>query len=173
MLSNLTEKAKASQSGFESLVSKIPGYAGYKNKEQRREADKLLRLHVARQYEQQLKHLGEVQYAFTSAGRLANIVNLERAATKLQLLIDRIKTASYGYAGLFDAVKVNEAILDKMYEFDESMLQGAAELSEVLNKLQAATDAEAPVAMETKDLLAKLDALNEAFSRRQDLILEQ
>ena len=171
MLSDLTEKIQASQSKFEELVSKIPGYAGYKQKEQRREADKLLRLHVARQYEEQLRRLNDVQYALTATGRLASIVTLERAVMKLQLLIDRIKTASYGYAGLFDGIKVDEQALDQLYSFDLAMLEGVNEISSLLDKLAAAAETEAGTAAEANDLVAALERLNTTFSRRHDVIL--
>lgn len=171
MLDDLTEKIQASQNKFENLVAKVPGYAGYKQKEQRREADKLLRLHVARQYEEQLRRLNEVQYALTSKGRLASIVTLERAVMKLQLLIDRIKTASYGYSGLFDAVKVDEAVLDRLYDFDLAMLEGVSELSALLDKLSEAAAVEANTAAEANDLVAALERLNTTFSQRHDVIL--
>ncbi len=171
MLDDLTEKIQASQSKFENLVAKIPGYAGYKQKEQRREADKLLRLHVARQYEEQLRRLNEVQYALTASGRLASIVTLERAVMKLQLLIDRIKTASYGPAGLFDAIKVDEGVLDRMYEFDLAMLEGVNELATLLDRLSTAAETEATTAAEANDLVATLERLNTTFSERHDIIL--
>lgn len=171
MLDDLTEKIQASQNKFEGLVSRIPGYAGYKQKEQRREADKLLRLHVARQYEEQLRRLGDVQYTLTSQGRLASIVTLERAAMRLQLLIDRIKTASYGYAGLFDALKVDEEALDKLYDFDQTMLDGVGRIAALLDKLAEAAQAEATTPAEANDLLAELAALNNTFSHRQDVII--
>lgn len=171
MLDDLTEKIQSSQNKFEDLVGKVPGYAGYKQKEQRREADKILRLHVARQYEEQLRRLNEVQYTLTSAGRLASIVTLERASMKLQLLIDRIKTASYGYSGLFDAIKVDEAALDRLYEFDEAMLEGVSEVSALLTKLSEAADAEAGTGPEANDLIGALERLNTTFSSRQDVIV--
>ncbi len=171
MLDDLTEKVQASQHKFENLVGKVPGYAGYKQKEQRREADKLLRLHVARQYEEQLRRLNEVQYALTGRGRLASIITLERAVMKLQLLIDRIKTASYGYAGLFDAIKVDEEVLDRLYDFDLAMPEGVGELSALLVKLSEAAEAEATTAAEANDLVAALERLNTTFSERHDVIL--
>ena len=172
MLGDLTEKIKGSQSKLEQLISKIPGYAGYKQKEQRREADKLLRLHVARQYEAQLVRLNNTQMTLTTRGRLSSIVTLERAVMKLQLLIDRLKTASYGYTGLFDAVRVNEEALDKLYEFDQAMLAGVDELAALLTKLDEAAQAEASTAAEANDLIIKLEQLNTTFSQRQDVILE-
>ena len=172
MLDDLTEKIQASQSKLEQLMSQIPGFAGYKQKEQRREADKLLRLHVARQYDGQLGRLSEIQYRLTSQGHLDVVVTLERAATKLQLLIDRIKTASYGYAGLFDAIKVDEEALDRLYDFDQAMLEGVDSVATLLDKLDEAVQKEAPTAAEAGDLIAELEGLNNTFGRRQDVLLQ-
>ena len=171
MVGDLTEKVQASRNKFEELTSKIPGYAGYKQKEQRREADKLLRLHVARQYEEQLKHLGDVQLDLTSQGDLKTVLVLDRAAMKLQLLIDRIKTASYGYAGLFDAIKVDEDALDKLYEFDESMLEGADRVATLIDKVAEAVEAEEDASADTKALVTAVGGLNRTFSQRQDVII--
>jgi hypothetical protein len=170
MVGDLTEKVQAEQSGFEALVAKIPGYKGYKKKEQRREADKLLRLHVAKKYEEQLGKLNEIQYNLTLQGRLGVLVPLERAAMKLQLLIDRIKTASYGYAGLFDAIKVEEDDLTKLYEFDEAMLAGVDTLAGALNAVAEKGKTEDPTA-EAYQLVTALETLNTTWSGRQDVFI--
>ena len=175
MLDDLTEKIQSSQTKLEGLMSKIPGFGGYKQKEQRREADKLLRLYVARQYEEQLTRLGTIQYALTSQGGLSamkSVATLERAATKLQLLIDRIKTASYGYAGLFDAMKVDEEVLDRLYDFDQAMLEGVDKIAASLDGLNDAVQSGEPVPVEANQVVAELEALNNTFGRRQDVILE-
>ncbi len=172
MVDNLTERVQRSRNKLEELAAKIPGYAGYKQKEERREADKLLRLHIARQYEKQLGRLNELQYALTSSKRLDLVVVLERAVMRLQLLIDRIKTASYGYSGLFDAVKVNEDVLDRLYDLDEGMLTGVEQLSTLLDNLSESAGAETLTVAEANKLVGELEALNDAFSQRQDVILE-
>ena len=172
MLDDLTEKIQSSQNKLEQLISRVPGFAGYKQKEQRREADKLLRLYVARQYEEQLTRLSNVQHAMVSQGRLKAMSTLERGVTKLQLLVDRIKTASYGYAGLFDAIKVDEAALDRLYDFDQAMLEGVDKIAADLDRLDEAAQAEAATLTEAGQLIADLEALNNTFSRRQDVILQ-
>jgi len=175
MLDDLTEKVQSSQTKLEELMSKIPGFGGYKQKEQRREADKLLRLYVARQYQEQLTRLSNIQYALTSQGglnALKSVATLERGVTKLQLLIDRIKTASYGYAGLFDAIKVDEDVLDRLYEFDQAMLGGVDKIAATLDELDQAAQAEEPIAAKANQVIADLEALNSTFSQRQDVILE-
>ena len=171
MLDDLTEKIRASQGKLEDLASIIPGYKGYKQKEQRREADKLLREHVARKYGEQLERLNRLQYDLTAHGRLASILTLERAVMKLQLLIDRLKTASYGYAGLFDAIKVDEAALDRLYEFDQSMLEGVGQVAALLDRLAEAAQAEASTSAEANDLVTTLERLNSTFGQRQDVLV--
>jgi hypothetical protein len=171
MLGDLTEKIQSSQNKFEQLVGKIPGYSGYKQKEQRREADKLLRLHVARQYDEQLSRLNRIQYQLTSAGDLTGMMLLERAVSKLQLLVDRIRTASYGYAGLFDALKVDEDVLDKLYEFDQGMLVGVDGIAAILDELEDLVNNGHPTRDEANKLIAELERLHTTFGQRQEVIL--
>jgi hypothetical protein len=171
MLEDLTERIQAGQNKFEQLVSRIPGYAGYKQREQRREADKVLRLHIARQYDEQLKRLNELQYALSSQGQLRTIVALERAVMKLQLLIDRIRNASYGYAGLFDAIKVDEQALEALYDFDHAMLEGASRLEALLEELIALAGADQLTVADANKLIAELETLNSTFGQRQEVVL--
>jgi len=170
-MDDLMEKSQSTQTKLEGLLARIPGFGGYKQKERRREADKALRLHVAREYEEQLRRLNELQFTLTSQGQLMPMMTLERAGIKLQLLIDRLKNASYGYAGLFDAVKIDEAALDKLYDFDQQMLEGVNQVSALLDRLGDAIQSEAPVGAEAGALVAQVQALNDTYSHRQDVIL--
>ena len=172
MVKDLRDKVESEMSGFEKLVRKVPGYKGYKDKELRREADKLLRLHVARGFEEQLSRLNSIQLEMTNRGRLASLVTLERCVMKLQMLIDRIKSASYGYSGLLDAIKVKEKELDALYEFDSQLEDGIARVSSLLDELADAAQAEEETAMPSGDLVALLDELNTTVSHRQDVLLE-
>ena len=171
MVKDLRETIRSATGKFEELVGKVPGYKGYKEKELRREADKLLRLHLARRFEEQLSRLNGIQMELTNRGRLASIVTLERCVMKLQMLIDRVKSASYGYGGFFDAIKVKEAELDALYDFDSQLESGVARISAVLDELAAAAQAEEKTALPSGDLVALLDELNATFSQRQDVLL--
>src|SRR5512137_524818 len=117
-MEDLKDRIQKAYNTVEQKMKDVPGYKGYKEKEVRREADKLLRLQVARGLEEQRRRLNRVQMQLTNAGRLSALVLLDRAMMRLQLLIDRLKTASYGYAGLFSAIKVKEAELGALYDYD-------------------------------------------------------
>ncbi len=155
----------------EELVKELPGYKGYKAKEVRREADKLLRMKVARELQKQIRKLYDVEARLTDESRLKALMILDRPLMRLQLLVDRLKTASYGYAGLFDAVKIGESELDALYEFDAALLDGVSRIEAMNDAVSAAKD-DGEVAQTGGALLAAVDEMNETFSQRQDVILE-
>ncbi len=173
MVDDYRRKVEDSQSGFEKLVGSIPGYRGYKESELRREADKLLRTHLAGRFDEQRRRLVGVMGQLTDGGRLTELVVLEKASLKLQLLIDRLRTASYGYAGLFDAVKIQEAELDALYGFDAALASGADRVAEAVGSVQGLAGKGENTSAEAAALLNVLQELNDTFSRRMETIIGQ
>ena len=169
---DLRETVGANLSGLESLAHKIPGYRGYKDRELRREADKLLRTEVANRFDDQRKRLSELQNQLISQGQIEFLDDLERAGMKLQLAIDRIKTASYGYAGLFDAIKVKEDQIDALYEYDEKMLDFTDEVASHIDAVASAIAAQEGIATTISDLTVTVHEANLAFGHREEAILQ-
>ena len=91
---------------------------------------------------------------------------------KLQFLIDRLKTASYGYAGFFDAIKVKEEQLDALYEFDNALMDEVPKVADGINKVSGTIVAQEGVAEAIADLVSTIQGVNDAFTKRQDVILQ-
>jgi len=140
-MSELLNKISGSRGGLEKLVGSIPGYKGYKEKEMRREADRLLRETLARKYEEQWSRLNGVQKRLLSSGGIEYLDDVESAANKLRGFIDKLKTAAMGYSGFFDAVKVKEDALDKLYQFDNALSDGLLQVSGTIDGIEAAVAA--------------------------------
>lgn len=166
------ETVESSLSGLEGVARKIPGYGGYKEKELRREADKLLRLELAGRFDDQRKRVSELQHQLISQAKIEFLDDLERAVMKLQLLIDRIKTASYGYAGLFDAVKVKEEQLDALYAFDNQMLDFVDEVAADMDQVTSAITAGEGIGDAIGALVGTVGEANQAFGHREEAILQ-
>jgi hypothetical protein len=168
---DLRETIESALGGLESLVSKIPGYKGYKEKEMRREADKLLRMEVASRFDEQRKRLSELQMQLISQAQIEFVDDLERAVMKLQLLVDRLKTASYGYAGLFDAVKVKEDQLDALYEFDNQMLDYVDEVASGVDQVASAIATKEGIGVAIAELVVTVEQANLTYGHRHEAIL--
>jgi len=164
-------KLADTQGTLERLAHNIPGYTGYKNKEDRREADKQLRSVLAQRFQEQRDRLAEVQRQLTETGRLASIVSLERSMMKMQLIIDRVRTAAYGYSGFFDSIKVHEQQLEALQKFDEALTEQIQTVRKLIDQLSEAAAKEWETGAASKDLIAALERINALFSRRQDVIL--
>jgi len=169
---DLREKVTEALGGLEQLAAKVPGYKGYKEKEMRREADKLLREQLARQFEEQRRRIPDLQKQLISSGQFGFLDDLESGVMKLQYLIDRLKTASYGYAGFFDAVKVKEEQLDALYDFDNALMDKVPRVAAGINQVSEALAAKEGVAETIADLVSTIQGINDTFSRRQDVILQ-
>jgi hypothetical protein len=98
------QKVTSQQDPFKKLVAHIPGFSGYVERQNRRDADKLLRDTVARRFDEQWQRTSQLQSDMVSSGMIAYVDDMEKAALKLRTFIDKISTAPRGYAGLFDAL---------------------------------------------------------------------
>ena len=90
------QKVTSQQDPFKRLASIIPGFNGYIERQNRRDADKLLRDTVARRFEQQWKRASQLQTDLVSAGKIEFVDDMEKAAVKQRTFIDKISTAPRG-----------------------------------------------------------------------------
>jgi len=168
-MSDLYDKVTDQQDIFKKIASKIPGFSGYIERQNRRAADKLLRESVAARYEELHKKLSELQQDLTRKGEITVLDDLETAATKLRTFIDKIRTASYGYSGFFDAVKVNEEEIKKLYEFDASMLDSVDAIDRAIDNVAASVGTDGlPAAISNLVTLAR--ELVTSFEQRGQVI---
>ncbi|HOT92523.1 MAG TPA: hypothetical protein PLJ78_10855 [Anaerolineae bacterium] len=166
---SLLDTVKEEMSGFEQLVAKIPGYKGYKEKEQRRDADKLLRDHIVNRMRTVKTQLDGLQQDLIGAGKFDLLDETGSAATQIQTFIDRVRTAPYGYGGLFDAVKVKEEDLDRVYEFDSALLSYAERIESAISSAREGLEGEnaRSLILMVRDLAREANA---TFDERQDVL---
>ena len=170
---DLRQTVSDHMSGLESLVAKIPGYKGYKDKEIRREADNLLRQHLAGQLAEQRARAEDVAGHMLTGPGLSQLDAMGTGNTRLQTLIDKVKTAAQGYAGFFDAVRVKEDELDILYEFDSRMLDQVDEIRSALDNLQATIDSDETdkLAPAVRRYVKTVTDASATFDKRRDSIV--
>jgi len=157
---------------FEKLASKIPGWKGYIERQNRRDSDKLLRDTIFRRFRELEAHVSALQTEFINQGEIAYVDDLERAAIKLRTFADRVRTAPRGYSGLFDAVKINEAELAKLYEYDATLLAQADEVSRAIDHIQASIGTDGLMAA-IRNLQTVSTQCVEIYDRREEVVTSQ
>ncbi len=155
---------------LQQLMSKVPGFSGYMERESRRAADKLLRETLVRRFEEQARRLPDLQRQLMSSGMVDLTDDLESATRKLQTAIDRLRVASYGYAGFFDAVKINEPQLDRLYAYDNQLVDTVARVQAAIDALASAIAAGEGVQASVASLNTACREADEAVLRREDVL---
>jgi hypothetical protein len=158
----------------EDLIGKVrnflSGFVGYFDRENRREADKMLRETIAQRYEEQWSRISELQRQLISEGQLEMVDDLEASAIKLRAFVDRVKGASYGYAGFFDAVRIHSDELAKVYEYDIALLEGVDNIANAVDNVAASIGSDGlPAAI--RHLISLSQEAIDVYNRRDEVIL--
>jgi hypothetical protein len=171
-MSDYQQQIQDDRGPLKNLLSKVPGFKGYLEKEDRRTADKLMREEIGDRYVKVLNQLDAVMTRMVDQGQIEYVDNLESVVTKVQTFIDRIRNASYGYSSFFAAVKIDEETLDRIYEYDKSLLEGAQKMEELMLSVEAAeSDAELKSLLEEMNQQAR-ELINQVDRRKQVMISE-
>jgi hypothetical protein len=156
------------------LIGKIrnflAGFVGYVDRENRRDADKLLREMIAQQYEEQWSKISELQRQMVAEKSLELVDDLEAAAIKLRAFVDRVKGASYGYAGFFDSVRIHSHELEKIYSYDLALLEGVQSVSSAVDNVAASIGTDGlPAAI--RHLVTISQEAIDTYNKRDEVIL--
>ncbi|MGH2535529.1 MAG: hypothetical protein ACRDJW_25005 [Thermomicrobiales bacterium] len=147
-----------------SILDAVPGYTGYRRKEDRRDADRRLRDELVLKFGAQADRVERVARDLADQRRLRDVGPADELARAIRHLIDRISTATYGYGGLFGDRDVDERALEQIRQFDVSLLSGIEELDQPIAALETAyaegSDLATPAragANAVRELLARFD----------------
>lgn len=172
MSNRFVEQAKAQMGAVEELIKGLPGIRGYVDKELRRDADYRLRQLIAGQLEEQKTRLYDLQKKLMSSGGLKWTDEVDGVVQKLQTLIDRVRSAGQGYAGLFDAVRIREEQLDALHRFDVALAERVATLKETFDSLAQAVSENKEVGAVIERASSTVAELSALFHKRNEAIAD-
>jgi hypothetical protein len=132
-------------------------------------SDKILREKVADSFESLYARVSSLQRDLIGQGQIEYIDDLEAAAIKLRQFIDRVRTASYGYAGLFDAIKIRQDELATVYEYDYALLALADEVSSAVDNVEKSIGTDGLDAA-IRHLTSVSQQCVEAFNKRSEVL---
>src|SRR3954453_11610326 len=167
-MSNGYEEAKAQRNALERLGEKIPGYRGFQDRELRRDVDRLQREHLASELGRLKWALREHPRAYTDAGKISILSGFDRLDRQLDGLSQAVRFSDYGATGLFDPVKIGEAELQRLYEFDLSVVNDLAQVESEVAALPAPGGDDPSPALDR--LLQELRSLDGKWRQREQVI---
>jgi len=118
----------------------IPGYAGYRRREDIRAADNLLRIQLANQLKGVRGELETIRDGLAMDGKIQGLQGIGNIIFTVEGLEAKVRHAEGGYSGISATIQIKETELDKLYEYDYAMLDSLDKAAAVVPMIQDAAD---------------------------------
>jgi hypothetical protein len=170
---DIYEKAEKQMRLGERILAEIPGFHGYKEKELRRESDRLIRDNLYRRLLAAKSDVKSIFQKLSDRRAFDVLTDMDRLVARFDRVTEKVNHASYGYAGFFDVVKVEEENLDRMIDFDNQLVDGVDKIAEEVAafKAEVARQDLTNAAARVQHLGEILGSFEGTFDSRQEVIL--
>ncbi len=169
---DLREKVESDRGVLKRLQLLVPGFRGYRQGEDIREADSFLRLQVADKIKNARTSVENSRTALTNANQFQALYDLAPLIADLWRFEGEVRHAEQGYTGISPAVRINPQQLDRLYEYDYGFVSAAETLCQTIAPLP--TIAGGPDGGKVNPLLStarsQLNQLEQAFKARLQVI---
>ena len=155
------------------IQSFIPGFRGYRFKEDLRDADRMLRMQLADRLSKQRRGLEECRSTLVQSGGYKEMDTIGGLINQIKKMEGQVTHAEMGYSGIAADIQIKEAELNLLYEHDLSMLEHIAAINASIDSLKGSLMA-ADEATTHKDLMnikARITDFEDQF-RRRTVIME-
>lgn len=127
------ERVEESDRPLERLMKEVPGFRGYKIREERREADRIVRDSIYRVLKAGRDELMGCFQLLNNAGVPEVMEPTNQLIAKMDRVTEKVNRASYGYTGFFDSVRIEAPQLDQMVTYDTQMMDMARKLADSIS----------------------------------------
>jgi hypothetical protein len=166
-------QAKSQMRLSERIAAALPGFRGYKEKELRRESDKLIRNNLTLKLSKGKDNVRSIAQKIADKRYLDVLPDIDRLTAKMDRITEKVNHASYGYAGFYDIVKIKEDNLDKMINFDNQLLDEVSALTTSIEELKAQllSNNFSNLKDKIQAIVDKFELLEDTFDKREEVIM--
>ena len=165
---DLRQKVEEDRGFIKKIQSVIPGYAGYRRREDIRAADDLLRIQLSERMGRARFEVEKCRKALVDAMLTEQLDRLGQLINKFKTVEGAVRHAEGGYTGISAQIRIEEAELDQLYEFDYNMINYLLNIEQGILPLRGAVDAEngAGIKTEIANLRTRLEDFETTWKAR-------
>jgi hypothetical protein len=152
---------------LESILRRIPGFKGYLEKEYRRESDQLQRQWLADRLLRAKPSIDRLAQPLVEAAQIDILPQLDRLRARIDKVIWQIRSGMQGYSGFFDLVRVDEELLERVYEHDVDLIGRVEALAEAVEALPDSPD---QISTALPAAFDAVDAIERELEIRSDML---
>ncbi len=148
----------------------LPGYKGYREREDGRNSDKQLREHLSNRLKEGRSRYDDIKARLADRGNLDLLKPAEKVTQTLSLVIDRLRYANYGFTGRwFGGDKIDAERLENVLAFDKQLAGGVDKAVGDIAALELLDD-DAGIESALRSLARDIRELDEALNHREEIL---
>ncbi len=168
---DLREKVKDERTFLKKIELAIPGFRGYRKREDLRIADSMLRDYIANKLQESARYIQRVREFLTENMALEDMNMIGKIMNRTNTFEERIRHAEQGYMGLVGDYRVDVDQLNNLYEFDLKLIEKSQNILEYAKKMATSQNLNEVRTM-MKELWSMLESLEDLFEKRRNSMLE-
>lgn len=167
---DLRERVERERGLLKRIQLHVPGFAGYRRREDIRTADNMLRIQVANLIKDARRTVEQARRTMVDSYQMAELDVVGRLINSFQALEGKVRHAEGGYSGISPAIRIEEEELDRLYEYDLSLLEGAVSMGQEAAALRDVANNGSQVPEKVDKLRTMLKEFEDAFKKRMNVI---
>lgn len=171
-MTDFRDRVSADRSLIKMVQLAIPGYRGYRKKEDLRIADRLLREELANRFSLVETALEGARNTIIKKNELRLIEDAGKLVIRASTCKERLLHAEQGYTGISPDYRIQEPQLNQMYEWDLGLLNLIEDLQNTANLLRerVSSGTEAEMGAELEKALLAIENYEKIFDLRREFL---
>jgi hypothetical protein len=169
---SILEKVDDERTLMQKIMKLVPGWRGYRIKEERRNADRILRDQIVNRLRQSQDKIQDIRTAVVEKEIEEVYTLVESLSSRTEKLISEIEHASYGYRPYFDEIHIDKKDLETMLKFDAWFADNVQAFDKQCDDILMLVEDDADEATgHIKDLRKVVSAMSRKWKERQQVIM--
>ncbi len=167
-MTDLRERVNEDRGLLKKIQNLVPGFRGYRKREDLRDADAMLRIQMADGLDRVKRQVEDAREAVAENYMIDQIDKVGKLINQLSTLEGQVRHAEHGYSGWAADIEIKEAELNALYDYDASLLGAISRMGREAADMRGAAELEdsAKVAEHRRGLLSQVRRFSDTFERR-------
>ena len=171
-MADIRQRVEEDRGILKKIQNFVPGFRGYRRREDLRDADRMLRAQLAQKLGLQRRGLEEVRSMLVQNHGSKELDALGGVIFQIKKIEGLVSHAETGYSGFVADIEVKEDELDRLYEYDAGMIDHViamtTSIESLKNSVMAADDA--TIHKELMNIKARITDFEDQFKRRLKVV---
>ncbi len=167
-MADIRKRVEEDRGLLKTIQTFVPGFRGYRIREDLRDSDRMLRAQMAKLLGLQRRGL-EDSRSLVKDLTSPQLDSIGRLINNFKKIEGAVQHADVGYSGIAADLQIKEGEISKLYEYDAGMINDINSISWGVERLKAALEAEskAEADLELKSIKSSLNAFEDKFNQRK------